>query len=82
MRVDHLRIGVIEAPPCRRCEEHHMTAFLTHPVNEDFEVIDIVIPCPVARLMLLLVVMAELTHHVVARPHHGEDFLKTVAGEE
>ena len=57
------------------CAEDNMSTGLPHLVDKHLQVIDIMIPCPVARKVFFLVIVSELTYHIVAGPHHGKDFL-------
>ena len=77
-----MAVVVLPEPPLGGRAEDDVATRLPHLVDENLQVVDIMIPCSVARTVLFLVVMAELAHHIIARAHHGEDFLQTVAPEE
>ena len=73
---------VVEGTPLRGGAENDVAAGLAYTVDEYLQIVHIVIPGAVARTVLFLVVVAELAHHVVALPKHGENLVQPVGAQE
>ena len=78
MGLADMQTTVVECASLRRRDKDNVAALGTHPVYIDFQHIGEIIPGATARRFLLLVVVAELTEHIIARTHHRQNLVETV----
>ena len=74
--------SLIEEATLSRSYEDDVATLLANLVDELLQIIREVIPGTTARRLLLLVVVSELTDHVVALLHHRQHLVQTVGSKE
>ena len=73
MSLLNLAMGsLIEEAALGRSYEDDVATLLAYLVDEFLQILREVIPGTTARILLLLIVMTELTNHVVALLHHRQ----------
>ena len=83
MSLLNLAMGsLIEEATLSRSYEDDVATLLAYLVDEFLQIIREVIPGTTARILLLLIVMTELTNHVVALLHHRQHLVQTIGGKE
>ena len=83
MSLLNLAMGsLIEEATLGRSYEDDVATLLAYLVDEFLQIIREVIPGTTARILLLLVIMTELTNHIVALLHHRQHLVQTVGSKE
>ena len=83
MSLLNLAMGsLVEESALGRSYEDDVATLLAYLVDEFLQVVREIIPGTTARRLLLLVVMTELTNHVVPLLHHRQHLVQTVGGKE
>mgnify|MGYP007038458164 CR=1 FL=1 len=74
--------SLVEHSALGRSYEDDVATLLANLVDEFLQVVREIIPGTTASRLLLLVVMTELTNHIVALLHHRQHLVQTVGGKE
>ena len=77
-----LYLAILKLATLGGSKEYYVPLLLTDEVDELLQIVGEVIPCSRACTLLLLVIMAKLAEHIIARLHRGKYLIKSVACKE